>query len=119
MNIQEAIEKGFHYTGMSWHRWDAKDEEYCKGRAKALKKAYGGVDYRIVTENNHWKSIYGNNVFQKVQHYDIERAKSYLDDYPNRVKKLKEEYENKLKRLEEEFKSASDKYNDIMAIKVG
>ena len=119
MTAKNASEKGFHYTGMAWYKWNTKDEEYYKEKARTIKKTFKGADYRIVTESNGWKHIYGNKLFNEVAYYNVDWEKDYLDSFSERVKRLTEEYEDKLKRLTEDQTIRQEKYNRIMAIKVG
>lgn len=119
MTEKEAnAQNEFFYTGASWRGWDTEKGEKYKAEAKALKKKFRGVDFRIVTGKNGWKSIYGNALYHKVQYFNEERQKKWIDGYSERVKKLNEEYAEKLKKLDDELAKAVAVYNEVMAAKV-
>ena len=119
MTYKEAQESTeFFYTGTSWRGWDEEKGNRYKEEAKLLKKKYKGADYRIVTEKNGWKSIYGNKLYNKVQYFNEEREKKWIDSYAERVKKLEDEFKEKLQKLEEEQIKAIAEYTEIMAVKV-
>ena len=123
MTMEQAEQQGFHFTGITWSIWDKEDEAQQKACIQELKKKYTGVDYRIVTGNKHsWlgsnsKAVMGNDVFQKVQYYNEDQAKKFLNNYNTRVKALKKEYEEKLKKLQEEQDKAQQLYDEIIALK--
>lgn len=118
MTYKEAQESTeFFYTGASWRGWDEEKGNKYKEEAKLLKKKYKGVDYRIVTEKDGWKSIYGNKLYHKVQYFNEERAKQYIDGHSERVRKLNEEYKEKLNKLDEELAKAVKEFAEIQSIK--
>lgn len=107
----------FSYTGMSWRKWDKDEEETNKETAKKIKREYRGVDYRIVDEGNGFKSIYGNNLFNRVMFFDEERVKRWIDSYQERVDRLNEEYREKLRKLDEDLARNAKEYNEIISHK--
>lgn len=107
----------FSYTGMSWRKWDKDEEGTNKETAEKLKREYRGVDYRIVDEGNGFKSIYGNNLFNRVMFFDEERVKRWIDSYQERVDRLNEEYREKLRKLDEDLARNTKEYNEIISHK--
>jgi hypothetical protein len=118
MTYNEANSQNeFFYTGASWRGWDTEKGEKYKAEAKALKKKFKGVDFRIVTDKNGWKSIYGNDLYHKVQYFNEEVQKKWIDGHFERVKKLNEEHKKQLDKLNEDLAKAIKEYDEIISLK--
>lgn len=121
MKRNEAIELGYHYTGMSCDSWDSKKWEEYKTRAAHIKNQYKGADYRVVTERlqgrygvSIWKNIYGNDIFQKVMYFNQENAKEYLNKHEERLNEIKAKYEAEIQKENENYQKHLDDYNEII-----
>lgn len=125
MKEREAIAQGFSYTGMSASEWDRERWEEYKKEAQEIRKTYKGADFRVVTEtcrsrlgNSIYKSIYGNEVFCKVQYFNQADEEKYLNELHNqRLVNLKEEYDKKVTEEMEYYKNKLAEYKYIMSIK--
>lgn len=123
MNEMTAERAGYGFTGMAWSKWNTEKEAEMKAKAEKIKKTYRGADYRIVMgSKNSWlgassKGIWGNDIFQKVQYYNEEKQRKYLDEYSKRVAKAKADYEKVLKELAETQAKVQAEYDEIMALK--
>ncbi len=120
---RDAERAGYSFTGMCWSKWDTEAEARHVARAKELKATYSGVDYRIVTgSKSSWlgtssKGIWGNELFQKVMYYDVEKQRKYLDSYEKRVAQAKAKYEEELENLAKKQASVQAEYDEIMALR--
>jgi len=129
MKERDAIQAGFHYTGMSCSAWDTEKWEETKARAQAIKKRWKGADFRVVDEScqsmhgkRPWKNIYGNEIFCKFQYTndaEIKKIEDYisLEAYKKRQADLEVEYEAKRKELAKQEDQMTAKYQDILAHK--
>lgn len=123
MTMTEAEKKGYIFTGMVWSKYRADEEAKQKARLEALKAKYKGIDYRIVTDRaNSWlgnncKAVMGNDVFMKVQYYNEEQSKKFIDGYADRVARLEQEYQEKLADLQKKQADAISLYEYVQSIK--
>ena len=111
MNMHEAEQQGYHFTGITYNKW--RDEEArwekVKQTAKEIKKTYRDADYVIVSgRKGDWlgdsdtKAIMGNKVFsmvydEHVYHYTQDR----VERYEITKQKLLEKFNKELAQLEE------------------
>lgn len=125
MTEREAYEAGYTYTGMTDAYYSKKWEE-TKARAQAIKKMYKGADYRIITSKDNngyytstWKSIYGNDLFCKAQHFNPERELEYLDhEYSKRLEAILEEYTKAVEKETQQYEKRKATYDLLMSVKV-
>lgn len=117
MTEKEAIKLGYSYTGMSAPAWEPERWEEYKKKAAMLKKTYTGVDYKCVNENGGWKSIYGNNLFHKVQYFIPEQTLNNINNMPKRIEKVRADAEKKVAELLEEQQEMQKEYDYLMSIR--
>lgn len=124
MKEQEAEKLGFFYTGMSCNVFDRDQWEKYKAKANQIRKTYQGADYRIVDSTcdsrlgkSYWKHIYGNEIFQKVQNYSLEKTEEWLTTgYQKRLDSLKAEYDQRLEQLKSDYEKVKAEHEYIKSI---
>lgn len=111
MNMHEAEQQGYRFTGITYNRWRDKEARWEKVKqiAKEIKKTYRDADYVIVSGrkgdwlgNSDTKAIMGNKVFnmvydEHVYHYTQDR----VERYEITKQKLLEKFNKELAELEE------------------
>ena len=125
MKANEAISAGFSYTGMSASEWDNAKWEGYKKEAQEIRKIYKGADFRVVSERESgrygstiWKSIYGNDIFCKVQYFSQKQEEDYLNTtHYQKLEALKKEYEQKVEAENQAFNKRKENYTYIMSLK--
>lgn len=107
MNMYEAEQQGYHFTGITYNKWRNEEArwEKVKKAAKEIKKTYRDADYVIVSGwlgDSDTKAIMGNKVFnmvygEHVYHY----VQNRIERYEITKQKLLEKFNKELAELEE------------------
>lgn len=117
MKRDEARKQGFCFTGMYASMWDTDKLEKQKQEAQEIRRNYKGADFRIVTEDE-GKSIYGNDVFWDVRHFNQENAENYLNNGHQRIlDQLAKEYERNVNEEQQRYEKEKARYDYIMSLK--
>lgn len=127
MKESEANELGFFYTGMSCSTFDKEKWENYKAKANQIRRTYQGADYRIVDSicdgrlgKSYWKHIYGNEIFQKVQFYNLEKTEEWLNNgFSKEMEALEKEHQEKVDQLNEKYHKIKNQYEYVKSIKRG
>lgn len=125
MKEREAIELGFHYTGMSNASYDRDGWEKSKRRAQEIKATYKGADYRVVEHycesrcgKSLWKNIYGNDVFRQAQYFNQKADEEYFNEiHQQRLDEIKQKYEDELAKEQEYYEKRKTNYDMLMSLK--
>lgn len=110
MNMYEAEQQGYRFTGITYNRWRDEEAQWEKTKqvAKEIKKIYRDADYVIVSGrkcdwlgDSNTKAIMGNKVFnmvynEHVYHYTQDR----IERYEITKQKLLEKFNKELAELE-------------------